>query len=253
MNLHSDTHRLSSQMTELGYELEIHICQNFNDLMSIISTHSIDSFVFDSDSQKFNVKEIVHKLKRTKKFAKSIYIQIRGLDRASDSQIESDIVILRPFIRDQYADILIESWEKQLNKVLPEGMSVLIVDDNPNILEIIEMHMEQLEHKNFVCCQTVQEAKKRIDVQNFDLLLLDWDMRDGTCFEVMDHARNVNQSQKLKDALTIVITGRNDVDDIMTLIQKNISDHIIKPFDYLEFENKITYALKKHHKIKTAC
>lgn len=252
MNIHADAHRLSIQMQELGYEIEVHICDNFNDLMICISTHHVDSFIFDSTSQKFNVQEVVMKLKRTRKFGKSTYVMVHGPESIVPlDQKSGDIVILRPFVRDQYSGQLIESWEKQLNKVLPEAMSVLILDNNPNILEVLGMHMEQLEHKNFVCCQSVKEAKKIIEVQDFDLLLLDWDLDDGTCFEVMDHARRIERSQRLKEAITIVITGRNDVEDIMTLVQRNISDHIIKPFDYSEFEDKIFYAVKKHNKVKT--
>ncbi len=251
MNIHTDAHRLSTQMQDLGYEVEAHVCDSFNDLMACISTHHVDTFVFDSHSLKFNVKEVVQKLKRTRKFGKSTFVMVNSPESDSfDTQMKGDIVIVKPFVRDQYSGLLVESWEKQLNKVLPEAMSVLILDNNPNILEILGMHMEQLEHKNFVCCQSVKEAKKMIEVQDFDLLLLDWDLDDGTCFEVMDHARKVERSQRLKEAITIVITGRNDVEDIMTLVQKNISDHIIKPFDYSEFEDKIFYAVKKHHRVK---
>lgn len=246
MDVRSDGHRLLAQMRELGYEIEAHICESFNDLMACISIYPIDSFVFDSESQKFNISEVVPKLKRTKKFGKASFILVNTSE--SDfyvSSVKGDIVILRPFNCDQYSGLLKESWEKQLNKVLPDAMSVLILDDNPDVLEVLGMHMEQLEHKNFVCCQSVQEAKKIIEVQDFDLLLLDWDLSDGNCFEVMDHARKMKHSQKQKEAVTIVITGRNDVEDIMTLVQQNICDHIIKPFDYTEFEEKIFYALRR--------
>lgn len=44
------------------------------------------------------------------------------------------------------------------------------------------------------------------------------------------------------------MTGRNAVEDIMTLVAKDVKDHIIKPFDQYEFEDKIYYALERHQK-----
>lgn len=138
------------------------------------------------------------------------------------------------------------------NGLIPKNLKVLILDDNPDVLQVLGMHMEQLDHKNFVTCTSVIEAKKMLQTMDFDLLLLDWDLDDGTCMDIIRQARSNKSSKRLKEALTIVITGRNDVEDIMTLVQMNVKDHIIKPFDYAEFEDKIVYALERHHKQKSS-
>lgn len=110
------------------------------------------------------------------------------------------------------------------------------------------MHMELLHHKNFETCYSVGEAKEKLIKKDYDLLILDWDLDDGTCMEVIAMARASTSSARQKDALTIVMTGRDSVEDIMTLVENNIKDHIIKPFDHHEFEDKISYALERHHK-----
>lgn len=249
MSLKEEARRLTKELSELEYEVTVYNCQSFNEFIDCIATKKVDSFIFDYLCDKFNVMEMAAKLRNTQKFCRSTYAFVtheKHKDRPfHHPKVKVDTVITRPFSKEQFGEILMNAWDRQFNGILPKNLSVLIVDNNPNVLEILETHMVQLDHKNFVTCQTVKEAKEAMEERDFDLLLLDWDLEDGTCFEVIDYTRDFKRSKRLKEAITIVITGRSDVDDIMTLVQMNVSDHIIKPFDYSEFEDKLTYALEK--------
>lgn len=248
MSLKEETKRLTRELQKLDYEVTVHACDSLNEFVDCIATKQVDSFIFDYLCDKFNVIEMAAKLRNTRKFCRSTYAFVtheKHKERPYQPKVKVDTVITRPFSHEQFGESLMNAWDRQFNGILPKNLSILIVDNNPNILEVMEMHMEQLEHKNFVTCQTVEEAKKIMELKDFDILLLDWDLGDGTCFEVLDYSREHDRSQRLKEAIPIVITGRTDVDDIMTLIQKDVKDHIFKPFDYGEFEDKLSYALER--------
>lgn len=124
----------------------------------------------------------------------------------------------------------------------------MVLDNSPEILELISLHLSELGHVKYDLCKGIKEAKLNLVDKDYDLLLLDWNLDDGTCIDLIEFIKTSSLSPQTKQALTVVITGRDDVDDIMTLLRYGIKDHIIKPFDFSEFEDKITYAIDKHLK-----
>ncbi len=252
MNSREESKTLGVQLLGLDFEVKVHVCRSLDELVECFTTQDINCFVFEYRCQKFNVKDIALKLGQSEKFKRSTFIFVSDKEHISevfeDINLKVDLVITRPFNKDDYAPQLNAIWKRQLGRVIPENLSVLILDNNPRVIEVLEMHMELLHHKNFETCYSVEEAKQKLIKKDYDLLLLDWDLDDGTCLDVIDMVRASSSSTRLKEALTIVITGRDNVEDIMTLVEMNVKDHIIKPFDHNEFEDKLSYALERHQK-----
>ncbi|MBC7713167.1 MAG: response regulator [Rhizobacter sp.] len=247
----NDAQILGAQLLSMDFYVTIHYCYSLSELSECLLNNQINCFVFDATSKKYKTLEIVNKLRNSSRFRDSSIIFITDTDKENSFQyfnFKTDIMVPRPFLKEDYALYLSDLWNKQLYRIIPENLNILILDNNPEILEVLGLHMQELKHKNFVTCQSVKEAKNKLIEQEFDLLLLDWDLEDGTCLEIIDFARSQSSSKRINEAVTIVITGRNDVDDIMTLVQMNVKDHIIKPFDYMEFEDKIYYAIERHQR-----
>jgi two-component system response regulator PilR (NtrC family) len=133
-------------------------------------------------------------------------------------------------------------------RIIPNHYNVLIVEDEPRVLEILVQHMHELNHLNFQTCSSVTEVKNKTKNNKFDLFLLDWNLSDGTCIDLIDHIRAEEKSRSFNQSVIMVVTGRDSVDDIMTLVHMNVTDQLIKPFDHSEFKEKISYALEKHNK-----
>ena len=148
----------------------------------------------------------------------------------------------------ELSDLLIQSIQNKKKTVIPKHFSVLVLDDNPDLCEIVAMELEQLGHHRYKSCHSLKEAIKCVDENDFDLMLLDWNLGDGTCLDLVEHVKNKSWRTYNQKALIIVITGRDDVDDLMTLLMYGIKDTIIKPFDSFEFEDKLSYALGRHLK-----
>lgn len=252
MNDREESKTLGMQLLELGFDVKVFACRSLDELIDCFTKNEINCFVFEYRCQKFNAKNIALKLGKSTKFKGATFIFVSDKENIGDIfedvNLKVDLVITRPIQKRDYATQLKEIWKRQSGRVIPENLNVLILDNNPRVIELLEMHMELLHHKNFETCYSVEEAKKKLTKKDYDLLLLDWDLDDGTCMDVIDMARSSTSSARQKEALTIVITGRNAVEDIMTLVEKNVKDHIIKPFDHHEFEDKISYALERHQK-----
>ena len=252
MNSIEESKTLGIQLLGLDFEAKVHVCRSLPELVECISEHQINCFVFEYNCEKFQTTDLAKKLRKIPKYSSSSFIFVSDEDKMSevyeDPDLKVDLVITRPFIKQDYATHLNEIWKRQLCRIIPENLRVLIIDDNPGIIEVLEMQMERLQHKNFDTCRSVEEAINLFSKQDYDLLIVDWDLEDGTCMEIIDKARSGVSSKRLNEALTVVMTGRNAVEDIMTLIAKDVKDHIIKPFDQYEFEDKIYYALERHQK-----
>ena len=243
---------LSIQLDDLPISLEIIIATHFDHFISTISSKKIDCFILDWKYTECSIVDLAEKLRKSNKYRRAPLAFVTEKKDAKlpfqYSVLNVDFVISKPFQLEEYKDSFVKSIEHKSSHIIPENFNVLVLDNNPDILELMEMHMEQLKHKNFDMCESVESAKKLISEKDYDLMLLDWNLDDGTCIDLIEFSRAKNQTPRVQQALIMVITGRDDVDDIMTLLRYNVKDHIIKPFDYGDFEEKIIYALDRHKK-----
>lgn len=220
-------------------------------LKAIAKTDKIDYFIIEDNFKECVASDLIEKLKVSQRYKKSLISVFTLNHRTLDSKY---LEFKLDFIFDAKMDISLvhEGLEKSLLKsimpVIPKHFNILAVDDDPGILELISLNINELGHQKIELCGSVLEAKKLLNEQEFDLILLDWNISDGTCIDVMEYIKKYPVTSRSKNALTMVITGRNSVDDIMTLLRYGVKDTIIKPFDYSEFADKISYALEKHLK-----
>lgn len=180
-------------------------------MKAIASADKIDCFIIEEKYQECLAAEMVDQLKKNLKYKKSVI----AVFSANIKNIDTN---------------------------------VLVLENSPDILELISLHLDLLGHDQFESCMDVKEAFQKLAKNDYDLLLLDWNLDDGTCLDVIEFIKNHPISQRTKSAVIVVITGRDEVDDIMTLLGYGIQDHIIKPFGLQEFEEKIRYALEKNVK-----
>jgi DNA-binding response OmpR family regulator len=252
LNSIEEASELSDQLTKTNLNFDIMITNSLEHFQTTLSVISIDCFILDWEFKDNFAISLAEKLRKSKKYRKTpiVFMSDKKDARApmQYSSLHVNLVITRPLNFDEFRIPLIKVLEQKIERIIPEHFEVLVVDNDSAILEIIGGHLKDMHHLKFDTCTSITEAKKCLNDKNYNLLLLDWNLDDGTCIDLIDFLRLSNQKKHLKEALIMVITGRSDVDDIMTLLRYNVKDHIIKPFDYHEFEEKISYALEKHNK-----
>ncbi|MGB7605674.1 MAG: response regulator transcription factor, partial [Lutisporaceae bacterium] len=116
-------------------------------------------------------------------------------------------------------------------------MKVLIVDDEPAIVDLIRINLE-LEGLETLFCYSGKEAVKYAQTFNPDLILLDIMLPDMNGFEVCKTIQSLNIP-------IIMLTAKNDIKDKLYGLELGADDYITKPFDGRELIARIKTILRR--------
>jgi two-component system sensor histidine kinase/response regulator len=104
---------------------------------------------------------------------------------------------------------------------------VLLVDDASGVTDVLSIKLER-EGYEVVVAETAERASKLLDTEEFDLILLDVLLPDGSGFELLKQLR---QRRSPLDMPVIMISGLDQTSDVVTALQNGANDYITKPFD----------------------
>src|SRR5690625_2828581 len=115
---------------------------------------------------------------------------------------------------------------------------VLIVDDEKRMLDLIALYLRP---HNYVCqkAQGANEALSYIEDETFDIVLLDIMMPEVDGWELCQEIRRVS------DVPIIMLTARDQRDDIIKGLQLGADDYITKPFNEDELLARMTAILRR--------
>jgi len=119
-------------------------------------------------------------------------------------------------------------------------LKVLIVDDEPAIVDLIKINLE-LEGFDTCVCYTGQQALKSAPIFSPDLILLDIMLPDISGFEVCKGLQSLNIP-------IIMLTAKNDIKDKLYGLGLGADDYITKPFDSRELTARIKTVLRRMDK-----
>jgi len=107
------------------------------------------------------------------------------------------------------------------------GQKILIVDDNPDIVEVISSRLEANDYE-VISALTGAEALKKAKAERPDLIILDINMAEMDGFEIGTLLRKDTATRKIP---IIMATARGDQADIVEALQKvGPQAYVIKPF-----------------------
>jgi CheY-like chemotaxis protein len=113
------------------------------------------------------------------------------------------------------------------------GLKVLLVDDEPDIIEVIQ---DRLEAYGFtvVTAGTGLEALKKLSVEKFDGVFLDVKMPEMGGIEALEEIR-----KRDKQTPIIIITSSSTREAAIDAIAKGANEYILKPFEWQDLKAKI--------------
>ena len=103
---------------------------------------------------------------------------------------------------------------------------VMILEDDTDLAEGIELSL-QGEELNFIICRTIAEARKALECYQFDLLIFDINLTDGSGLEF---CRELKRRIKIPIAL---LTAKGMEMDIVKGLESGADDYITKPFSLM--------------------
>ncbi len=121
-------------------------------------------------------------------------------------------------------------------------MRILVVEDEPAIARIIKSGLSKSGH----IVDTVEdgeEAKNRVEVYDYDVIILDVMLPGADGYEVCYHIRNLGLNSKI-----IMLTAKDDIDSKVSGLNVGADDYMTKPFSINELEARVR-ALARREKI----
>lgn len=117
--------------------------------------------------------------------------------------------------------------------------SILLVEDDLSFIQLIENFLKK---KGFAptCCHNLKEANTAIQKKEFDLILLDYHLPDGTAFDFIDSLHK----QTIKTPV-VIMTGFKDVRTVVKAMHLGAADYITKPVNPEELLMTIENTLHK--------
>lgn len=122
---------------------------------------------------------------------------------------------------------------------------ILIVDDEPDILELISMTIDRLGFHYETAC-SVADAKHQLSQRTFDLCLTDMRLPDGSGLDLVAHIQAQYETMPV-----IVLTAYGSVDIAIDAMKQGAFDFLSKPVELEKLKTTIKTALSLSHDIET--
>jgi len=126
----------------------------------------------------------------------------------------------------------------------PQKVKVLVVDDEPNIVQTLKDRLEMNDYEVFTA-HNGADGLKIAQNKSPDVILLDVIMPVMDGHEMLEKLR---QNDWGRETLVIMLTARSQAQDIARARACGIEDYIIKPFDLSELLEKIENIVE-HRKV----
>jgi CheY-like chemotaxis protein len=125
---------------------------------------------------------------------------------------------------------------------LPDS-KVLIVDDNPQNIELLAAFLESLPCK-LITAQDGVEALEKVAAEKPDLILLDIMMPRMSGFQV---CRKLKSDPTTRDIQILMVTALNELGDIEQASECGTDDFVSKPVNKFELLTRVKSLLRVRH------
>ena len=118
-------------------------------------------------------------------------------------------------------------------------MKILIVEDELDLRSSLTAFAEK-EKYAFDVAKTLSEAEERIALYQYDCILLDINLPDGSGLQLLEQLKVVQKSDGV-----IIISARNSVDDRISGLNLGADDYLTKPFHLAELNARIQAIIRR--------
>jgi DNA-binding NtrC family response regulator len=116
---------------------------------------------------------------------------------------------------------------------------ILLIDDDPGVSEVVGLLLER-EGYAVAYAATVKASLESIQAADFDLVVTDLKLPDGTGLDVIAALRSLQPSLPI-----IMITSYSSMESAIAALRAGAVDYIVKPFDNDEFLHAVARALNE--------
>ena len=122
---------------------------------------------------------------------------------------------------------------------------ILIVDDEPDILELLSMTIDRLGLHSVTAC-SIADAQHQLSQNTFDLCLTDMRLPDGSGLDLVSHIQTLYETMPV-----IMLTAYGSVDIAIEAMKQGAFDFLSKPVELEKLKTTIKAALSLSSDTKT--
>jgi len=126
-------------------------------------------------------------------------------------------------------------------------LNILIIDDNQEILFGLEKLLNEA-HFHTVTAITLKLAKEKLEEQEYDLIILDWMLPDGSGVEFLAKIR-----KEFYTTSVLLLSSKSEIDDKVEALDAGADDYLSKPFSNIELMARIRALLRRESAYKKSC
>ena len=125
-----------------------------------------------------------------------------------------------------------------MTKPISNKRTVLIVDDEPDILELLSLTLTRMGVAS-QCAENVQHAREQLDRNHFDLCLTDMRLPDGNGIDLIRYMQ-----ENYPEIPVAMITAHGNMDSAIEALKAGAFDFLSKPVELQQLRELITSALR---------
>ncbi len=118
-------------------------------------------------------------------------------------------------------------------------MKILIIEDEPSLRETVRLFLEK-ERYVVETAATLGEASEKIAEYDYDCILLDIMLPDGSGLTVLEELRRAG-----KQGNVIVVSAKDAVEDRVAGLDLGADDYLVKPFHLAELAARIKSVIRR--------
>jgi PAS domain S-box-containing protein len=114
-----------------------------------------------------------------------------------------------------------------------EGLRILLIEDHEDTAQVLQNVLRGMGHE-VETCSTVATACQKLHESQFDILLSDIGLPDGTGIDFIKAARKICQTP------AVALTGYGMAEDVEECLQAGFDEHLTKPIDVERLEKTLS-------------
>ncbi len=118
-------------------------------------------------------------------------------------------------------------------------MHILVIDDNSETLFGLKKLLEDAKY-NVCGASSLAEAKDFLESQNFDLIILDWILPDGSGLEFLKRERD-----KSLNTPVLMLSTKSEAVEKAEALDCGADDYLQKPFSHVELKARLRALLRR--------